>query len=589
MTAPRTATTEAGETPARGAGDAAARLLRTLERIPAWLALTLAGLAWLALTVAVLRRDFLEYNADGYTRIIRGHEWLAAPRWELDVWLPLQTWLFGAALAVHDSLRVTPRVVDALLSLVLLANLYLIGRLLGGRQAGAVAASLGAVFPWVIWMGVSGMAEPLFHATLSAGALGLALWLREQRQRWLALAAAGLLLATMVRYEGWFYAGVFAGLVAAVTWRRGLLSARVLALGGAPLLFPLVWIVGWWRRTGDPLAFARETAEIKEALEAGNASAGLLRRLTVYPEETFRLAPLLIGLCLLAAGYALVRRVDWWPLPALVLGQAAALVVVSAGFSNLGPGAERYLLSNVILLFPILGAVVAMLPAPWPRLGALALVAVAGLVVARTTLDPPTWYPDADARQAGAALREALSGAPAEHDLIPVLLPPEPSEGFNAGYALRVLADHPDDWFVTSNAELFAALASTTHPPVWVADTTTGAPLPPAERTEMRGRFVIGWPAPAAVVTVAPTRAAPGDAVTATASNLLPSEPISAWWTPPDNGPAIGSGVEAVADDTGGVTFTATLPPGAAPGIWHLTIAGQQSQRSGYASVEVSR
>ncbi|HMM42562.1 MAG TPA: hypothetical protein PKA95_11725 [Thermomicrobiales bacterium] len=515
MRAPGAATTEAGGTPARHAGDLATHALRTLERIPAWLALALTGLAWLALTAAVLRRDFLEYNADGYTRIIRGHEWLAAPRWELDVWLPLQTWLFGAALAIHDSLRVTPRVVDALLTLVLLANLYLIGRMLGGRLAGLVAAGLGAVFPWVVWMGISGMAEPLFHATLSTGVLGLALWLREPRQRWLALAAAGLLLATMARYEGWFYAGVFAGLVVLVAWQRGLLTPRVAALAGAPLLFPLVWIVTWWRRTGDPLAFARETAEIKEALEVGNAGAGLLRRLTIYPEETFRLAPLLIGLCLLAAGYTLARRARWWPLPALVLGQAAALVVVSAGFSNLGPGAERYLISNVILLFPVLGAVVVALPVPWPRLAALALVAVAGLVVARTTADPPTWYPDADARQAGVVLREALAGSPDEHDLIPVLLPPEPSEGFNAGYALRVLSDHPDNWFITSNAELFAALASTTHPPVWVADTSTGAPLPPAERTATAGRFVVGWPAPAATVALTPATVAPGDPITA--------------------------------------------------------------------------
>lgn len=574
--------------PARRAGDLATRALRALERTPAWLALALTGLAWLALTGIVLRRDFLEYNADGYTRIIRGHEWLAAPRWELDVWLPLQTWLFGAALAVHDSLRVTLRVVDALLTLVLLVNLYLIGRALGGRPAGLIAAGLGAIFPWVVWMGVSGMAEPLFHATLSTGILGLVLWLRDPRERWLALAAAGLLLATMVRYEGWFYAGVFAGLIAFVAWRRGLLSPRVAALVGAPLLFPLVWIVAWWRRTGDPLAFARETAEIKEALEAGNAGAGLLRRLTIYPEETFRLAPLLVGLCLLAAGYALARRVRWWPLPALVLGQAAALVVVSAGFSNLGPGAERYLISNVILLFPVLGAVVATLPISWPRLAALALVAVAGLVVARTTLDPPTWYPDDDARQAGAVLREALAGAPDEHDLIPVLLPPEPSEGFNAGYALRILSDHPDNWFITSNAELFAALASTTHPPVWVADTSTGAPLPPAEQTEAAGRFVVGWPAPAAAVALTPATAAPGSSVTASAGNLLPGEPVSAWWTPPDNGPAIGAGVEAAADDSGSVTLTAILPPDAAHGIWRLTIAGQQSQRSGYASVEVA-
>ena len=91
------------------------------------------------------------------------------------------------------------------------------------------------------------------------------------------------------------------------------------------------------------------------------------------------------------------------------------------------------------------------------------------------------------------------------------------------------------------------------------------------------------------MVTLATTSAAPGESVSASASNLLPGEPVTGWWTPPDNGPAIGAGIEAVADDTGAVTLTATLPSDAAPGVWHLTIAGQQSQRSGFASVEVSR
>ena len=589
MTPPDATTTETPSSPAWRAPEAVQRGLRALERIPGWLALAASGVVWLALTAIILRRGFLEYNADGYTRIIRGHEWLAAPRWELDVWLPLQTWLFGASLAIHDSLRTTPRVVDALLTFVLIVNLYLVGRTIGGRLAGAIAAGLAALFPWVVWMGVSGMAEPLFHATLSFGALGLTRWLTTNRERWLLVAAIGLLLATMVRYEGWFYAGTFAGVVLLVSWQQRQITLRAVASAVTPLAFPIIWIIAWWNRTGDPLAFARETAEIKEALEAGNATAGLLRRLTIYPEETFRLAPLLIGLCLLAAGYALVRRVRWWPLPALVLGQAAALVIVSAGFSNLGPGAERYLISNVILLFPVLGAVIAALPLPWPRLAGLALIVVAGLIVGRTALSPPTWYPDADTRVVGNLLRTALANAPTDHDLIPVMLPPEPTEGFNAGYALRILSDHPDNWFITSNADLFAALAGTTHPPVWIADTSTDVALPAAERTETVGRFVVGWLAPAASVSLTPTNAAPGGIVTVTVDGLIPNEPISAWWTPPNNGPAIGAGLSAnaTADANGHATLSATLPANAAPGIWHLTVAGRESQRSGFASVEV--
>jgi hypothetical protein len=471
-----------------------ARLRHVISTAPHALYLGIVLVIFIVLTVMVLRRDFLEYNADGYSRIIRGHEWLAAPRWEVGVWLPLHTWLYGAGLFVYHDLSVTPRVVNAALTVATLACLYAIGCTLGGRVAGLIGAAIGAMFPWVVWMGVSGMSEPLFHATLAGGIAAFARWLYHPRDLLLLLAALGIALATMVRYEGWFYAAVFGPLVLAIAWRRGTLTARTVGITGIVAIFPLIWIQQHWQQYGEPFAFASETAAIKEALEPENATAGLLRRLTIYPEEAARLAPWLALLCTLAVVYALYRRVRWWPLIALIGGQAVLLVGVSAGFSNLGPGAERYLLSNFILLFPVLAAAVTLVPWRIARVAASIVVLVAATRMLPTLLDPPVVYPDAGVRELAAVSTPLLDNAPlAPGQQVPVLFPDPSTEGYNASYALRILSDHPDAWLIIVDPATFSQWVDDTRPPIWVLDTTVYVTPPPGPSRQV-GRFLIGGP-----------------------------------------------------------------------------------------------
>lgn len=484
----------------------AARIRDTLLTAPHALYLAIVLVIFGVLTFMVLQRDFLEYNADGYSRIIRGHEWLAAPRWEVGVWLPLHTWLYGAGLAVYHDLSVTPRLINAVLTVATLACLYAIGNTLGGRIAGLIGASVGAMFPWIVWMGVSGMSEPLFHATLAGGVAAFVRWLYDPRDHFLLLAALGIGLATMVRYEGWFYAAAFGPLALAIAWRRGTLSARTVGMAAIVAIFPIVWIQQHWQRYGEPFAFARETASIKEALEPENATAGLLRRLTIYPEEAARLAPWLALLCTLAVVYALYQRVRWWPLIALIGGQAVLLVGVSAGFSNLGPGAERYLLSNVILLFPVLAASVMLIP--WQRVRVIAsiVVLVAAIRMIPTLLDPPVVYPDADVRElasVSASLLDSAPLAPGQH--VPILFPDPSIDGYNASYALRILSNHPDAWLIIVDPATFSQWVDDTRPPIWALDTTVAVTPPPGPSRQV-GRFLIGGPVLSDTQTSRPAR-----------------------------------------------------------------------------------
>ena len=560
-----------------------------LGALPEWVVIA-AIIALHALAAAlVLRAGYLEYNADGYARIIRGHEWLDAPRWEVGVWLPLQTWLIGAALFLYDAPDVTPRVLSFLLSAWTLVNLYLLGRVLAGRIAGLLAATLGALLPWLVWFSMSGMSEALFHALLSAGVLGFARWLDAPGDawRWLALGSGGLLASTMTRYEGWLYAVVFAVLIVGIAWRRGMLTPQVVALAALPLAFPTLWITEYWRVFGDPFGFARETAAIKSSLDAGNVGAGLLRRLTAYPEATFRLAPLLVALCGGAALMALTRRVWWWPLPALIVAQGALLAGISAGFSNLGPGAERYLLSNVVLLLPVLAAVAVPAPAPTRRLVGLALAVGAVLLLVPTLLRPPTWYPDADVRRLAAFARAQLPTLPASNTPVPVLLPPEPSDAFNAGYALRVLSRDPNAWLVTSDPQVFAAVTRAGRPPLWVIDTATGAPATVAARTQRIGRFLVGWPPEPVAVSMTPDTIVPGMPVVFEASGFTPGERVSAWLTAPD-GTVVDVAWSTSADAEGRARAEIATPRDAAPGAWALSVAGVTSGATGVARFNVA-
>lgn len=462
---------------------------------PAPVLLGLVFLIYGLLTWHILGNGYLEYNADGYARIMRGYSWMQAPRWEVGVWLPIQTWLIGGSLYLHDSLTFTPQALSVVCTLLTLSNLFLIGRRISGDAAGFVAAMLAVLFPWVLWFGPSGMAESLFSATITTGALGLVCWIVDQRIRWLALASTGFLLSTMVRYEGWFYSAVFLAVVLVIAWRRNLRDWRILALIALPMIFPVIWMQQHWELFGSPFQFAYDTAAIKESETAENAGASLFRKLTIYPLETARLAPRLALLCVLAVAIALWKRVRWWPFIALTGGQAVLLVGISANFSNLGPGAERYLLTNMILLFPVLAAVV-MHRSRLLRLAMLAALVVAMLPVVRTAVDPPTGYPDADTREVVERYKEWRSAADAEMDPVPVLLQPAPAEGFNASYALQVLTNNPEGWRLTSDPALFQAWIDTTRPPFWLLDTVTEFPEPDAARKEPAGRWVIGWTEP---------------------------------------------------------------------------------------------
>ncbi|HET9015489.1 MAG TPA: hypothetical protein VFN57_07830 [Thermomicrobiaceae bacterium] len=554
------------------------------------LVLAAAVVARLALAALSLHLGFVEYNADGFTRVIHGFEWLQSPHWEVGVWLPLQFWLLGGVLALWRNLYAAPKLLATVAGLATMANLYLIARGLAGRRPAALAALLAATFPFEVWFSVSGMSEPLFYALLSGAAAGLVWWWLRGRTLPLAVGSVALCAATAVRYEAWFYAVVYAALVLGIAWRQGRLGPAVIVLAGVPFVFAALWVEQSAAVFGDPLAFAHQTAAIKAALAPRNATAGLARRLTSFPLATFRTSRVLITLEAAAVVWlAATRWRRWWPYLALVLGEAVLLVAVSAAFTNLGPSNELYLMSNVVLLLPVLAAATVDL---WERHRAGRVVA--GLAVlllaasfARDLAHPPTAYPDPAARALGSFLRRELAAPDAlGRTMVPVLVPQPPVDAYNASYALRILSGHPDAVTIVDQPVQLDADVASGRARLWVVDTLTGAALPPSLRTERIDRYVVGWPPPLARAAVRPGTARPGGTLDASGGSFQAGEPVFAWLTAPDG--HVVALPAARADGSGNVVLTVPVPAGAAPGTWALTLSGGTSHRQGIARFQVA-
>jgi 4-amino-4-deoxy-L-arabinose transferase-like glycosyltransferase len=162
-------------------------------------------------------------------------------------WSPGAPLLYAAAFYATGGAREgTARIVEALLGVAAILVVYLLGRRLGGRTAGLIAAFAVAVYPPFIHSTGELMSEPPAILTLPAAVLAF-LWASEQ-ERLRAWLVPGLLfgLTAMLRPE---YLVVGAAFVVFAAVRVGMARGWRLGAGGAAialaaLLLPIVpWAV----------------------------------------------------------------------------------------------------------------------------------------------------------------------------------------------------------------------------------------------------------------------------------------------------------------------------------------------------------
>lgn len=527
------------------------------------------------LLALMIGRGYLDYNADGFTRTVHAWEWAQQPNFEVGVWLPLHFWLTGGVMWLWNDIFLAPRLVHLLCSFGTLANMMLLARALFAQRAAYATVLLTAVFPWEVWFSLSGMSESVSHLLLSGALLAFVLWADSRRQRH-ALRAAGLLmLATMVRYEAWFYSLAFTALLFVFTWlelrgmrqgARGNLDRQVVAFANSPspivrssilnlqstilaFAFIAVWLIASTLQFGDPLAFARATSQINSDWSPTASQSDLWTRLTFYPSLFVQLAPLLSGLLIVGLIAVLLtsRSRKLAAYLSLLAIEAVLFIIISSRYNNIGAGSDRYLVSLLLFLLPCLGHLVTVpitdyrVPSNRWTLSRLAGLVVAGLLFAvpfvylfDTTLARRDSFPERDMVQVGQYLRARFAdGTLPPGSRVVVNLPPAGSDRHNAQYVFQTISNQPDSFIFLIDNPTFNAVAGTSHPRLWIVDRTAGNPSPPTGASTLTlGRYDLQLSGPQATLQVAIERGS-ATRLNLNGTGYSPSARVAVWLTSP--------------------------------------------------------
>jgi hypothetical protein len=392
------------------------------------LVLTALVTAQTILQLVLYLLGYSAFSADDFGRPLSAAHWLSHPTFDLGMdgplglagsgWLSFSDYLFGAALAIHPDLFVTPRIVNLILSSLAVITVYLLGRELFGRTVGLATAVLLAFQPWIVWLGMSGMSSdlpclvslPLFGAYLVR-------WLRTDRMSALLASAGFLTIANGFRYESWFFAAVTSMLIvflAAWRWRRGTLTRQWLAggVGGLVLInaLPVGWMAASYVVYGDWLPALHG---INAFMVAGMASQTVRTEtqmgipLMAAGSFPFEIVLSLAGVALFAESH---RPIAHRLYLAMLVATTLLFSVVFRGQLAAWLHIARYLLGFVVLALPYAGFLVTQLfraRQPWRQEGVLAacviLLTVVTFDVSRA-LNYPSGFPK-DAISTGWAIR----------------------------------------------------------------------------------------------------------------------------------------------------------------------------------------
>ena len=269
--------------------------------------------AWAAY---VYTAGFVGISNDDASRALIAWDFARAPSLDptRSSWLPVHTYITGAALRVFPWLDVTPRVLSALAALVaLLAGARLTTR--AGVRPFALALALAACasWRWTVLPSAAGAVPEMPCVAL----VMIALWALGRERATVGsrlLAGVSLALACGHRYEAWCAAFALVAVELYLARDDKGLRRGALVLAVAAMVVPVAWMVINHARSGDALDFAKRVVAWRRA---EGPLASMPARIVRYPWLALRELPL------------------WWPLAALgaraLWGRSRALVLRCAG------------------------------------------------------------------------------------------------------------------------------------------------------------------------------------------------------------------------------------------------------------------
>jgi hypothetical protein len=193
-----------------------------------------------AVSLLVLALGFTHVSDDDYARVVIAQLFAHSPKLDPSgtSWLPFPFWVNGLAMMIFGRTLEVARVVAITLSSLAATAPYLGARAMGVKRTPALlGAIMASCTPVCAWLGAATVPEG-FSGLVTAGAI---MAIASGQSRPSLLGAAGLLVASLSRYESWPACALAAVLLASRT-RRAVTPINVAGML-ACALGPIAWML----------------------------------------------------------------------------------------------------------------------------------------------------------------------------------------------------------------------------------------------------------------------------------------------------------------------------------------------------------
>ena len=250
----------------------------------------------------ILNSGFRWLSADDFCRTVISYKWMQEPKIYSGVWLSPHFWLVGSFMHIFKDLFTAAVTVNFIFSFFTLIYFYRITNLCFSKLTAFYSSLIFCVFPFQVWLSVSGLPESVFFFWIIAGIYYFIKWKQSQLRKnnselissgnysFLILSSVCIALSNCFRYEGWLFSVVLLFLSFERLYSEKKLSKALIT----EILISLISFttIIWWLLLnksdhGDAFYFAKETTKIFSDLNG----AGAIQRFIQYPTFIFYIAP----------------------------------------------------------------------------------------------------------------------------------------------------------------------------------------------------------------------------------------------------------------------------------------------------------
>ncbi len=304
--------------------------------------------------IIIISSGYRWLSADDYCRTVISYEWINNPKIYSGVWLSMHFWVNGFIMLFIKDLFIAATSVNFIFSTFTLIYFFKVLDICFDRKIAFWASIIFSVFPFQVWLSLSGLPESISYFFIIAGIYYFIKWRKDNNVTYLILSSVMLAFSSGFRYEAWLFCATLPimTIYSCIKDKKAIKKIISFTLISC-ISFTIIiwWLIQNYIDNKDFFFFIKET----ERIYAKFNNAGFIEKLIQYPVFLLYSAPITTIFALKIIYETLKDKTASFKKYFVLFNLIQLTLLIIQGIFGTGGTnlVSRYIIINGILLIPL--------------------------------------------------------------------------------------------------------------------------------------------------------------------------------------------------------------------------------------------